>query len=56
MSAPNNAKPVGKFDGADQVRVECLCGWTGMIEELLGVDDEDTLWCPQCHRATWFYE
>lgn len=64
MSAPKNAYPIGKpaRDGGKPEEIEslkeipnfeCICGHSGLGELLLGVDDEDTLWCPSCRNATW---
>jgi hypothetical protein len=31
----------------------CDCGRIGHISELLYVDNETTLWCPQCKEDDW---
>ena len=56
MSAPDDAKPIGKADDGDLPDFECGgCGYTGNGSELLGIDpDEDsTLWCPVCGTSGW---
>lgn len=67
MSAPANAYPIGKpaRDSGDPKEIAKLkelpnfkcggCGHVGRGEDLLGVDDENTLWCPQCRGATWYW-
>jgi hypothetical protein len=67
MSAPGNAKPLGTggWDNEDgtimtdkevkKIKVVCQCGWKGHAGQLLGVDDEDTLWCPRCRTIGWEY-
>jgi len=37
------------------VRVRCDCGWKGHVGELLGVDDDATMWCPLCETSDWQY-
>ena len=58
MSAPDNAYRIDKFGGDDisHIKVSCPCGWHGHLGELLGVDDEETLWCPWCRTAAWTYD
>ncbi len=59
MSAPDNAKPIGEpdtnmDDGKISPLVKCYsCNWEGRWMELLGVDDEKTLWCPLCKSSGW---
>lgn len=54
MSAPVHAEPLG---GGAEIPVECEgCGWEGTVDELLCVDDEETLWCPQCGTSGWVYK
>lgn len=45
-------------DGQDLtcVTVSCSCGWKGHVGQLLGEDEDDTLWCPQCQGAGWTYD
>lgn len=69
MGASTKAKPIGTSrwktkDGApvtseriERMKVRCQgCRWRGHVGELLGEDDESTLWCPQCGGATWVYD
>jgi hypothetical protein len=38
-------------------KIKCRgCGYKGWRSELLCVEDEDTLWCPQCRSIAWVYE
>ncbi len=56
MSAPRDAYRIGDyFDNPINWRVKCPCGWKGVVEDLLGVDTQDTLWCPKCRRIGWVY-
>jgi len=70
MSAPEHAKPVGtggwrnaddsllskeEVEADPAFQVICQCGWKGHVGQLLGVDEEDTLWCPQCRTIGWEY-
>ena len=59
MSAPENARPIGKppNDSEDLPTFECMgCGYKGGGEELLGVDDQETMWCPICKTSGWVWE
>lgn len=70
MSAPSNAEPLGlkgwvgkngqvvSEEKARRLspRCWCTCGWHGQQYELLAVDEEETLWCPQCRTAAWMFE
>ncbi len=71
MSAPDNAKPLGYAGWLDadnkpltkeqvkadpMFRVRCSCGWKGHVGQLLAVDEEDTMWCPQCQSIGWEYD
>jgi len=64
MGAPAHAYPIGKptRDSKDPSQIAklkeipdfvCQCGHRGLGEHLLGVDDEETMWCPVCRNATW---
>jgi hypothetical protein len=70
MSAPKDAKPLGAGGWRNEddslmteeevradpaFRVVCRCGWKGHMADLLAVDEEDTLWCPQCRTIAWEY-
>jgi hypothetical protein len=60
MSAPDDAKPIApnnKDDnGRELPKVKCNgCGWRGKCGELLGTDDEETMWCPCCKCSGWEY-
>jgi len=70
MSAPKKSYPVGKpAERDDRGRaldahgkpippqpVTCGgCGWKGDMLDLLGCDDENTLWCPLCGSSTWSF-
>ena len=64
MGAPDGAVPIGNgFVDEGGVPVDlsvygvgCVgCGWVGSFDELVGVDDEDTLWCPRCGCSGWVY-
>jgi len=56
MGAPEDSYRIGDyFDKPLKWRVECCCGWKGVVDDLLGVDDEETLWCPQCRTTGWVY-
>jgi len=67
MSAPKHAEPLGldgwidqktgkECDKSDFPKVKCECGFRGGVWELLGVDEEDTMWCPRCRTAGgWMY-
>ena len=32
------------------------CGYKGRADELLGEDDNETLYCPRCETADWIWE
>jgi len=68
MSAPKEAQPVGSEGWQDQqgrtisdkeferhpdFKIKCSCGFRGHAGQLLGVDDEETLWCPRCKGSGW---
>lgn len=69
MSAGKDAEPLGAENWLDEngkpmtleqaaevlPGVECECGWSGILCELLCEEDESTLWCPQCRTAGWIY-
>lgn len=70
MSAGPNAKPLGfknwQLDGKELSEEEaketarlwvfdCECGYVGSVNELLAEDDNDTLYCPKCRTAAWFW-
>jgi len=65
MSAPKHAKSLGPDGWMERgkpipvhrlPRVRCeSCGWHGRVYELLAVDEEETLWCPQCGTSGWVY-
>lgn len=68
MSAGPNAKPIGKENWTDEkgnpVPPERLpsftcehgCGYQGTADELLGEENEDTLYCPVCGTAGWIWD
>lgn len=67
MSAPKDAKPLGTAGWHDKdgkpvdpktlPKCKCQgCGWRGSVTELLGTDDDETMWCPQCGTASWVYD
>ena len=59
MSAPDNAHTLrdeGYYKDdvfLDNDLIICDCGYEGTAGGLLCVDDEETLWCPQCKTAGW---
>lgn len=56
MSTPKDAYRIGDYlTKSIKIKVECHCGWHGIVDDLLGSDDEDTLWCPQCGTSGWIY-
>ena len=60
MSAPDNAIPLKEEnpDWAGQLPgFHCpACNYSGMGEELLCTDDDDTLWCPMCRTSGWIWD
>lgn len=54
-SAPTHAYAIETENRCDSDEefpyVTCRCGWKGPGGHLLGVDENETLWCPQCR--TW---
>ncbi len=68
MSAPKHAYPIGKptRDSGNKDEIanletlpvfECdCCGYVGGGKELLGVDDESTMWCPICRTSGWVWQ
>lgn len=57
MSAPENAQPIAPknldVDGNELGSYSCeCCGAEGRLGDLLGVDDDDTLWCPVCRTSS----
>jgi hypothetical protein len=70
MGAPESAYPVGKHGKRDEKGqaldaegkpippqpMTCTgCGWNGDVLDLLGCDEEETLWCPMCGTSAWTY-
>jgi hypothetical protein len=58
MSAPANARPLkedapGWADLKAGAWFKCACGRIGHISELLFVNNETTMWCPQCEKDDW---
>ena len=55
MGAPKNAEAIGNpDDGSSLPDFQCQgCGGTGNGNELLGVEDDQTLWCPYCGCSGW---
>jgi len=66
--APEEATPIGasawkdekgrtiseqEFKNHPDFKVRCDCGFRGHAGQLLGVDDEETLWCPRCKCSGW---
>jgi hypothetical protein len=58
MSAPDEAYVISEAKGWEYIgeKVICPCGFYGDVDDLLGVDDDDMLWCPQCRTAAWTYK
>ena len=59
-SAPEHAYVIAPDNRCDDgrllPRVKCKCGWKGRAGQLLGVDENDTMWCPQCRTwGNWVY-
>ena len=55
--------PTGSYRIGDYFRhkvllpCKCYCGWKGVIDDLLGTDDDDILYCPQCKNSGgWYYK
>ena len=60
MSAPEQAKPLGlkgwENKSQGQTKVKCQgCTLHGKLGDLLSVDDDETLWCPQCRSSAWIW-
>jgi hypothetical protein len=62
MGAPAGAYPIGKYTAADEQAKNPLppfvcqaCGGSGDGYTLLGVDDVDTMWCPNCGSTHWHW-
>lgn len=67
MAAPDHAYPIGKpaRDGGKPEEIaaveslpefQCLgCNHVGKGEHLLGVNDEETMWCPRCRTSGWVW-
>jgi len=64
MSAPETAYPIGPVlydsEGREvsrrkQANVVCTCSWRGKFGDLLGTNNEETLWCPQCKTTGWCF-
>ncbi len=57
MSAPKDAYRIGDYFISTPLKweVHCPCGWHGTVDDLLGVDYNNTLWCPQCQGTGWVY-
>lgn len=58
FNAPENARPLkedspGWADLKAGAWFKCACGRIGHISELLFVNSETTMWCPQCRQDNW---
>ena len=40
----------------NKLKVRCLCGWNGTVDELTAEDDEESLRCPRCKTVGWWFE
>lgn len=63
MGAPEHAislaeeNPDWAKGSSKKTRVTCQgCGWKGKMYQLLCIDEETTLWCPQCGTAAWIFD
>jgi len=61
MSAPKDAYVIGDTTQRNEnsilcTPVICKCGWQGSFCQLLGHDDHDQQWCPQCRKTNWKWD
>lgn len=59
MSAPKHAIPLEEDNPSWKSlgRFTCQsCGYQGKGQELLCVDESETLWCPVCRNAGWVWD
>lgn len=56
-TAPSRAKSLkdyGNEPDDDEPEVACQCGFHGILNDLLAIEEDETLWCPRC--KTWAYD